>query len=115
MPEIRVVGVNSLGEGQSQTFGFEREVRGIRHRHEGFVLRHRGQLLAFHNECPHWSVELDLGDGHFYDEALDRIYCKNHGALFLLPSGLCETGPCLGRSLTSFPVRSEGDDAVVCI
>jgi len=85
----------------------------MRRRHEGFVLRRGGKLLAFQNECPHWSVELDLGDGHFYDAALDRIYCKNHGALFLLPDGVCETGPCLGRALTSFPVHTDGEDAVV--
>jgi len=115
VPEIRVPNVQALAEGQSQTFAFELEVRGVRRKHEGFVLRRRGQLLAFQNECPHWSVELDLGDGHFYDEELDRIYCKNHGALFLLPSGVCETGPCLGRSLTAFLVRSDGDDAVVCV
>lgn len=113
MPAIRVPHVSCLAEGESLTFTFELEVRGLRRKQEGFVLRRGGQLLAFHNECPHWSVELDLGDGHFYDAALDRIYCKNHGALFLLPSGLCETGPCMGRSLTSFPVHPDGDDALV--
>ena len=79
------------------------------------MLRYRGQLLAFKNECPHWSVELDLGDGHFFDEELHRVYCKNHGALFVLPSGLCETGPCLGRALVAFSVRVDGDDAVVSL
>lgn len=115
MPEVRVRGVAALEEGQSVTFHFHWEVAGRAWQREGFVLRRAGALLAFLNECPHWSVELDLGDGHFYDAELDRIYCKNHGALFVLPSGACETGPCLGRELTSFSVRTDGEDALVSI
>jgi nitrite reductase/ring-hydroxylating ferredoxin subunit len=80
---------------------------------EAFVLRRLGVLYAFINECPHWSVELDLGDGHFYDEQLDRIYCKNHGALFHVESGLCETGPCLGRSLEGLALEVDGPDVLV--
>ena len=102
-----------MGDGQSVTFIFEVQ-SGIGARsQEGFILAHRGTLLAFVNECPHWAVELDLGDGHFYDPELDRIYCKNHGALFVLPNGECETGPCLGRSLTRLDLRVEGNDVVV--
>ena len=82
-------------------------------RREAFILRRHGALLAFLNECPHWGVELDLGDGHFYDEELDRIYCKNHGALFVLPSGACETGPCLGRGLERLSLHRDGQDVWV--
>jgi nitrite reductase/ring-hydroxylating ferredoxin subunit len=115
VPEVRVKRGNELKEGQTAVFSFEGTQAGSPRKREGFVLRRGGQLLAFLNECPHWSVELDLGDGHFYDPDLDRIYCKNHGALFLLPSGTCETGPCLGRSLCAFSVRVEGNDALVTV
>ncbi|MCH2109347.1 MAG: Rieske (2Fe-2S) protein [Polyangiaceae bacterium] len=77
---------------------------------QGFILRRNGELLAFLNECPHWSVDLDLGDEDFYDQKIDRIYCKNHGALFVLPDGECETGPCLGRKLIRFEVQANQDD-----
>ncbi len=113
--DVRVENAAKLAEGQSLTFEFFRELPSGRTRKEGFLLRRGGHLLAFENECPHWSVELDLGDGHFYDEDLDRIYCKNHGALFVLPSGECETGPCLGRSLTRLAVRRDGPDAVIVL
>lgn len=82
---------------------------------EGFVLRRGEEWLAYLNECPHWSVELDLGDGHFYDQEIDRIYCKNHGALFVLPSGDCETGPCMGRALVQYSARLEGEDVLVTL
>ncbi len=119
MAEVRVVGAAKLKEGKSRIFDFETPYlsQGSQkvHQRQGFVLCHQGKLLAFENSCPHWSVELDLGDGHFYDPALDRIYCKNHGALFVLPSGQCETGPCLGRSLTAFALVVDGADVVVSV
>jgi nitrite reductase/ring-hydroxylating ferredoxin subunit len=111
MPEVRVPGAVRLEEGKTQVF----LVSGGKHAKNGFVIRYQGQLLAFLNECPHWSVDLDLGDEDFFDEELERIYCKNHGALFVLPSGECETGPCLGRALTAYALRVEGEDALVSV
>lgn len=108
MPELTVFGAATLSEGKTQTFSLaETPAR------EGFVVRHEGRLLAYVNECPHWGVELDLGDGHFFDEELKRVYCKNHGALFVLPSGACETGPCMGRSLLRLSLRVDGQNVVV--
>ena len=72
-------------------------------------------LYAFANSCPHWSVDLDYGMGDFYDVSLDRIVCKNHGALFHPTSGLCEWGPCVGRSIERFELAVSGEDVVVAI
>ena len=109
MPEVCVAGAARLEEGQTQVFPLNSEKQG----RNGFLIRYQGQLLAFLNECPHWSIDLDLGDEDFFDQELGRIYCKNHGALFVLPSGECETGPCLGRSLSGYILRIEGDDVIV--
>ncbi len=109
MQQVRVPGGASLKEGETRTFPLVEGEKTL----EGFLLRRGGQWFAFLNECPHWCVELDLGDGHFYDEELDRIYCKNHGALFVLPSGACETGPCLGLRLTQYSTRVIGEDVIV--
>lgn len=98
-----------LAEGATRAF----ELALYGRKREAFLLRYDGRLRAFLNECPHWSVELDLGDGHFFDEGLRRIYCKNHGALFSPTSGLCETGPCLGRALTQFVVEEGATEVVV--
>jgi nitrite reductase/ring-hydroxylating ferredoxin subunit len=109
--EVRVSQGALLSEGQTLVF----EVLHAGRTREAFLLRRDGILHAFLNECPHWAVELDLGDGHFFDEELDRIYCKNHGALFVVDSGQCETGPCLGRGLSKFPLRVFGEDVLVSV
>jgi nitrite reductase/ring-hydroxylating ferredoxin subunit len=108
---IRVSGVAQLQHGQSQRFGYQRGKLTL----EGFVLRWGSDLYAFANSCPHWSVDLDYGMGDFYDAELDRIVCKNHGALFHPQTGYCEWGPCTGHSLERFELSREGEDVVVLV
>lgn len=64
-----------------------------------------GKLVAFANECPHWNVDLDMGDGRFWDASTERILCRNHRALFHPETGLCEVGPCVGMSLEAFTLE----------
>jgi len=106
---VRIPGGAKLGTGESKTFSFERRGTTL----EGFLLHHAAGFYAYANVCPHWSVDLDLGFGDFYAEDLDRIVCKNHGALFIPQTGECSAGPCAGMSLERFEVSIEGDDAVV--
>jgi len=106
---IRVVGAKSLAQGEAKTFSYERA--GLNY--EGFLLCHSLGFFAYANACPHWNVDLDLGFGDFYDQDLDRIFCRNHGALFHPESGLCTAGPCAGLYLEKFEVSFEGDDALV--
>src|SRR5690606_26502210 len=100
-----------LSDGKSQSF----KLLQAGSDKSAFVLRFEGNFVAFINECPHWAVELDLGDERFFDEEIGRIYCKNHGALFFPLDGKCETGPCLGRSLTRLSTKVVGDDIVVTL
>jgi nitrite reductase/ring-hydroxylating ferredoxin subunit len=106
---IRVEGAGQLRHGESARFQFERGAWKL----EGFVLRWHDALYAFANCCPHWSVDLDYGTGDFYDAELDRIVCKNHGALFHPQTGFCEWGPCTGHSLERFELTLEADTALV--
>lgn len=108
---VRVPGVSRLAHGQSTRFVFQRSQLS----EEGFVLRWGEALYAFANSCPHWSVDLDFGTGDFYDVALDRIVCRNHGALFHPQTGFCEWGPCTGHSLERFELSADGEDADVQI
>lgn len=101
----------AMGVGQSVVFRFRRE--GFVE--QGFVLRLESGFVAFANQCPHWDVDLDLGNERFYDPKHDRIYCRNHGATFLPENGLCDAGPCVGRSLERFDVQLDGDTLVVQI
>ena len=80
MTAVRVAGAARLQQGESLRFAFQRGAHSL----EGFVLRWADGLYAFANSCPHWSVDLDYGIGDFYDAELDRIVCKNHGALSIL-------------------------------
>lgn len=106
---LLVAGATRLQNGESVRFAFQRS----KLPEEGFVLRWGDALCAFTNSCPHWSVDLDYGTGDFYDPELDRIVCKNHGALFHPATGLCEWGPCTGHSLERFELEATGDDVVV--
>lgn len=106
---VRVPGGATLPIGESRTFAYERGGTTL----EGFLLRHQAGFFAYANSCPHWSVDLDLGFGDFYAADLDRILCKNHGALFSPQTGECTAGPCAGMYLEQFGVTLEGDDAVV--
>ncbi len=106
---VRVTDATSLAEGEARTFTYRRAGRS----YEGFLLRHRLGFFAYANACPHWNVDLDLGFGDFYDAELDRLFCRNHGALFLPENGLCTAGPCAGLSLEQFAVVLDGPDVVV--
>jgi len=106
---VRVSDVARLAHGESVRFGFQRG----KLTEEGFVLRWGEGLYAFANSCPHWSVDLDYGMGDFYDVELERIVCKNHGALFHPQTGFCEWGPCTGHSLERFELSRDGADALV--
>lgn len=109
--KLRVSGVDSLVHGQARKFGFERDGEA----REGFVLRSGAELVAYHNRCPHWGVDLDMGEGRFYSELTDRIFCSSHGALFVPSSGYCDAGPCAGERLERFEVEIDGPDAVITI
>lgn len=102
--EILVPAVDELGEGETRKFAFEREGE----RGEGFVIRYRGQLYAYANRCPHWSVDLDMGEGRLFSVLSQRIFCSNHGALFVPDTGYCEAGPCRGLRLERFAHVVEG-------
>jgi len=108
-PSVRVKDATALAEGEARTFTYERAGKS----YEGFLLRHRLGFFAYANACPHWNVDLDLGFGDFYDADLDRIFCRNHGALFMPDSGLCTAGPCAGLYIEQLEVAWDGEDALI--
>jgi nitrite reductase/ring-hydroxylating ferredoxin subunit len=74
-------------------------------REAGLVVRGPdGVCRAFANRCPHVPrYALDFGDGEVVDARDGRVVCANHGARFDPVSGVCTSGPCLGRSLLAWP------------
>jgi nitrite reductase/ring-hydroxylating ferredoxin subunit len=103
--------VSALGVGEARTFAFDRGG----HPEQGFLLRLATGFVAYVNRCPHWHVDLDYGEGRFYDAELDRIFCTTHGALFVPQTGRCDAGPCVGESLEPVTVVITGDDAEVLL
>ena len=106
---IHVLDIGSLKQGETRVFGYPTAYGEI----QGFVIRHNGALRAYENKCRHWPIPLDYGDGDFYWPSADRIVCKTHGAMYDPETGECDSGPCAGERLTSFPLELQGEDGVV--
>lgn len=68
-----------------------------------FAVKKDGQLFLYENRCPHLGVELNWREDQFLDGDGVLIQCATHGALFLIESGECVAGPCLGATLTEVP------------
>ena len=111
MPECIRVSCETLADGDSLSFELPEAAGGG----EGFVTRRGSDYFVYRNRCPHWGVDLDMGFGEFYDPKLDRIFCRNHGALFQLDDGLCVWGPCTGKALESLPYEREGEALVIAL
>ncbi len=88
-------------------------MRGGRSR-AGFVIRYRGVVHAYLNECGHVPVELDWQAGEFFDDSKLYLICAMHGALYAPDTGRCLGGRCQGRGLQPLSVR-EVDGCVFLI
>jgi nitrite reductase/ring-hydroxylating ferredoxin subunit len=108
--QIRLAGAAGLRPGETRVF--ELPSGGGR---QGFVLRHEEGFYAYLNQCRHWPVPLDLGDGDFLDPRIGRIVCKTHGAVYHPETGLCEFGPCARAVLEAFPVSRDGQDLLITV
>ncbi len=102
---------STLGEKQTRKFRFTRNGTP----QEGFVIRWRGNLLAYVNECRHIPMNLDWKENEFLSRDGCYLQCATHGALYQADTGLCVAGPPAGQRLESLPVRVEDDRIVVTI
>ena len=109
--EIRLEGAASLGQGETRLFEFPAKSGMV----QGFVIRHGAGYFAYRNQCQHWPVPLDLGDGDFYHAGIGRITCKTHGAVYHPETGYCEAGPCARASLDAFPLAEQGGDLILTV
>jgi nitrite reductase/ring-hydroxylating ferredoxin subunit len=69
-----------------------------------FVVRFRGRMHAYVNQCAHVGVELDWAEGEFFDPSGVYLICATHGATYEPDTGYCVGGPCAGASLVALPV-----------
>lgn len=92
--------------GTGVRFSIERYGRSV----PAFVIRYRGRVHAYINECAHVPVELDYQHGEFFDHSKLYLICAMHGALYAPESGRCLGGRCQGRGLRPLPVlESDGN------
>ena len=89
---------------ESQSHGFE-----ISESLNIFAVRKDGNIYTYRNRCPHLGIELEWQEHDFLDNDKALIQCSTHGALFLIETGECVAGPCLGEKLIK--VDNKVDDA----
>lgn len=95
----------SIDEGQAQS-----HLLNDGHRTLPIILvRWKGALLAFLNNCPHAGVRLDWQAGSLFDRDHENLQCAMHGALFEPATGRCVAGPCRGSRLVRLDFRVEAD------
>jgi nitrite reductase/ring-hydroxylating ferredoxin subunit len=97
---VKLCALRELGDRSARNFVLR---IGGRHFH-GFVVRNGEGVSGFVDRCPHMGLPLAktlddylAPDGH--------VVCGWHGAIFDPVNGLCLGGPCVGASLTAWPVQ----------
>jgi nitrite reductase/ring-hydroxylating ferredoxin subunit len=66
-----------------------------------------GEILAYHNVCPHQGRSLNYAPDRFLFDPNGQMVCPHHGALFDIRSGICLQGPCQGAALRKVAVHIE--------
>ena len=78
-----------------------------------FVVNVDGMFHAFLNACPHYaasaSAPLAWRNDQYLNPAATHIVCAAHGARFEPSSGLCVSGPCVGKALTRVEIVTSSD------
>ena len=75
-----------------------------------FVVHKDGNFFAYYNKCPHTGAGLEWQEDQFLDLDKALIQCATHDALFIIDSGECISGPCVGDLLQELPLVIKGDD-----
>jgi len=71
------------------------------------LIKNDQDFYAYHNICPHFSVQLDNAKGQFFTYDNQWIMCAHHSAMFEIKTGLCIDGPCKANSLVQESVYIE--------
>ena len=73
------------------------------------IVRADGEIYAIRDVCSH--EEVPLSEGEVYDHTVE---CWLHGSCFDLRTGK-PTGPPATKPVTTYPVKTEGDDVYVSL
>ena len=79
-----------------------------------FVVRHKGKVYGYLNQCPHEGLELDWVPGQFFDSSKQVLICAAHGAVYDPKTGGCLGGPCQGQGLFQLVVEELQGKVYLC-
>jgi nitrite reductase/ring-hydroxylating ferredoxin subunit len=79
----------------------------------GFVVRRGSDVYAYVNRCPHVGHPLNWEPDQFLTSTRTLILCCSHGAQFMIDSGLCVVGPCVGARLTRVAIHIEDGNVML--
>lgn len=108
MPQV-TVSKKTIPPNDAVGFVYEEDSR----KFQGVVAEKNGKYYAYQNRCQHVGVTLDLENDDFYTEDGELFQCSLHGATYIVETGECNAGPCLGAYLRKLPVKESGDDVVI--
>ena len=80
---------------------------------QGFVVRFNGKVFGYKNRCTHVGINLDWGNGKFFNSNKKFLICSTHGALYNPVDGACHAGPCNGNGLTKLNIVENEDNIYV--
>lgn len=104
MSDIAICHIDDIEEDRAKGFSHGEQTL--------FGVKKDGQLFFYLNNCPHLGIELEWLEDQFLDSENALIQCSTHGALFLIESGQCVSGPCVGDKLKSLEHRVANDGQV---
>ncbi|MEW6019621.1 MAG: Rieske (2Fe-2S) protein [Pseudomonadota bacterium] len=70
----------------------------------GFAVRQGDEVHGYVDRCPHAGLPLAQKLDDYLTPSGDLIACSWHGALFEPDTGACVGGPCVGATLTPWPL-----------
>jgi len=107
--EYPIVNISNLENDSSLEFNLYRNGRP----YYAFLVKKNAAVFAYANSCPHQGRMLQWMPNRFLTKDNTKIMCGAHGATFVVETGLCDAGPCLGASLRQLELRIENGVVMV--
>ena len=76
---------------------------------EAFLVRFKGTVYGYLNQCVHMPKALDCEDENIFDESGRYIRCSMHSICYDPVSGASVSELCAGKKLTALKIRAEGE------
>ena len=105
MASTRLCHIDAIAEGSTKGF--------IANGLKLFAVKRDSNIYLYSNHCPHLGIELNWQEDQFLNHDANLIQCATHGALFLVETGECISGPCLGQQLAPVPFTTVDDYIVI--